>query len=229
MKKLSKHIFSEKKTIIHYGARQVGKTILVEWLVQDYLKDTLFLNGDDPDVREMLTGVTYTRLKTIIGKYKIVVIDEAQRIPETGLLLKLIHDNFKSIQLIATGSSAFELAGKINKPLTGRKYEFFLHPLSFGEMVEHHRFIDENCLIEHRLIYGYYPDIAMNYGNEVKLLKSLALGYLYKDLLSLEQIHKPMLLEKILKALALQLGHEVSYNEIAQLVGSNKGTVMGNG
>jgi len=215
----------KKKTIIIYGARQVGKTTLVEELVKNLTEQTLFLNGDDADVRELFTNASATRLHPVIGRHKIVIIDEAQRIPETGLVLKIIHDNFKDIQLLATGSSSFELANKVNEPLTGRKFEFFLHPLSFGEMVSHHGFLTEKRLLEHRLIYGYYPDIALNVGEELKLLKNLVSSYLYKDLFVLEQIQKPVLLERILKALALQTGNEVSFSELAQLLGSDRSTI----
>ncbi len=221
---IRKYLF-KKKTIIIYGARQVGKTTLVESLVKKYPGKTLFLNGDDADVREALSDLNPTKMKPFIGKNEIVVIDEAQRIPEAGLVLKIIHDNFKDIQLIATGSSSFDLANKINEPLTGRKFEFFLHPFSFGEMVDHHGFLTESRLLEHRMIYGYYPDITLNNGDELKLLKSLTSSFLYKDLLTLEQIQKPVLLEKILKALALQTGNEMSYFELARLTGSDKGTV----
>lgn len=221
---IQKYLFKNKAIII-YGARQVGKTTLVESLVKKHTQKTLFLNGDDSDIRDILSEASVTKLKPIIGKHKIIVLDEAQRIPETGLVLKIIHDNFKDVQLIATGSSAFELANKIKEPLTGRKFEFYLHPLSFGEMVNYHNFLTEKRLLEHRMIYGYYPDIALNSGNEKKLLKSLTSSYLYKDLLILDQIQKPALLEKILKALALQIGSEVSYNELAGLIGSDKGTI----
>jgi predicted AAA+ superfamily ATPase len=173
----------------------------------------------------MFSDLNSTKLIPVIGKSKIVVLDEAQRIPETGLALKIIHDNFKDVQLIATGSSSFELADKINEPLTGRKYDFMLYPFSFGEMADHHGFLTEKRLLEHRLIYGYYPDIALHIGQEVKLLKSLASSYLYKDLLMLDTIKKPVLLDKILSALALQVGNEVSYNELAQLLNSDKETI----
>ena len=215
----------KNKAILIYGARQVGKTTLVHSLVRKHKNQTLFLNGDDADVREILTHVSSTKLKPVIGQYKIVVVDEAQRIPETGLALKIIHDNFPGIQLIATGSSSFELANKINEPLTGRKLEFNLFPVSFNEMVQYHGFLTEKRLIEHRMVYGSYPDIILNSGMENKLLRSLASSYLYKDLLMLEHIQKPVLPEKILKALALQIGNEVSYNELAKLVDSDRGTV----
>lgn len=215
----------QKKTLIIYGARQVGKTTLVEQIVHNHLGETLVLNGDDADIRELLTNVNPTRLLPVIGSHKIVVLDEAQRIPETGLAIKIIHDNFPDIQLIVTGSSAFDLASKIQEPMTGRKFEFFLHPLSFEEMCVYHGFLTEKRLLEHRMVFGYYPDIALHVGNETKLLKTLASSFLYKDLLRIEQIHKPVLLEKILKALALQIGNEVSFNELAQLLDSDKTTI----
>jgi len=221
---IQKYLFRQK-TVILYGARQTGKTTLVESLVKKFDHQVLFLNGDDSDIRTILSEPNAEKLKPIIGNNKIIVIDEAQRVSETGLVLKIIHDNFKDVQLIATGSSAFELANKIKEPLTGRKFEFNLYPFSFGEMVNYHGFITEKRLLEHRLIFGYYPDIVLNMDLEQKLLKDLASSYLYKDLLMLEQIQKPALLEKILKALALQIGSEVSYNELAGLIGSDKGTV----
>lgn len=213
------------KTIILYGARQVGKTTLIGQLLQNFQPTPLSLNADETDVRSMLTNVQTTQLKAIFGDHKIIVIDEAQRIPDVGLTLKIIHDSFPDIQLIATGSSSFELANKVSEPLTGRKFEFFMHPLSFAEMVAHHGFLTEKRSIEHRMVFGYYPDIVNHQGKELRRIKSLVSSYLYKDLLMIEQVKKPILLEKILKALALQLGNEVSYHELAQLLGSDKGTI----
>ena len=152
-------------------------------------------------------------------------IDEAQRIPRIGLLLKICVDQLKDVQVIATGSSSFDLANASNEPLTGRKFEFFLYPLSFFEMVQHHGLLKEKRLLEHRLIFGYYPEIVTHLGEEAERLKLLAGSYLYKDLLMLEQIKKPLILEKLLKTLALQLGSEVNYLELGQLVGVDKNTV----
>lgn len=223
-KEIKKHLF-KKKAIIIYGARQVGKTTLVNNLLEHLPGRKLFLNGDDADIREAFLNPDPVKIKNIIGRHEFIVIDEAQRIPETGLVLKIIHDNYPDIQLIVTGSSSFDLSGKIKEPMTGRKFEFFLHPFSFEEMTDHHSFLKEKRLLEHRMIFGYYPDIALHQGDEVKLLKTLASSFLYKDLLNLEQIHKPVLLEKILKALALQVGSEVSYNELAKLLEYDKGTI----
>lgn len=223
-KLICEHLF-QKKAILLFGARQVGKTTLLENL--NCLKGikVLFLTGDEADVREILTNATSTRLQSYFGDNSVVVIDEAQQIPNIGTTIKLITDKLKGIQVISTGSSAFELANRLNEPLTGRKLEFHIYPLSFGEMVTHHGLINETRLIENRLVFGYYPEVVTNSGKEEKFLRLIANSYLYKDLLALENIKRSSLLEKILKALALQIGSEVSYNEIAQLVGTDSKTV----
>ena len=212
------------KALILFGPRQVGKTTLIDMLLYAR-EDVLFLNGDEPDVRELLTNATSTHLRAVVGSHRIVFIDEAQRIENIGLTLKLFTDQIKNVQIIATGSSAFELASHVSEPLTGRKFEYHLYPISFGEMVEHHGLLEEQRMLEHRLIYGYYPEIVTSPGDEKELLTSLADSYLYKDLLMLESIKKPALLEKILRALALQLGSEVSYSELSRLVGADMQTV----
>jgi uncharacterized protein len=212
------------KAIILYGARQVGKTSLIESITRQH-EGVFWLNCDEADIRELLTHTTSGRLRSLIGNHRIVVVDEAQRVPDIGITLKLITDQIKEVQLIATGSSPFELAGSLKEPLTGRKYEFFLHPVSFSEMVDHTRMLEERRLLEHRLVYGSYPEIITGIGQEEELLKLLADSYLYKDLLMLEGIKKPLLLGKILKALALQLGSEVSYHELGQLVHAKSETV----
>lgn len=211
------------KAILIFGPRQAGKSTLVEAILAG--KEHLYLNGDDADVREMLTHTTAARLKAIMGRHTILFIDEAQRIPDIGLIIKLFTDQLKTIQVIATGSSAFELQSQVNEPLTGRKYEYLLLPLSFEEMALQNGLIDEKRLIEHRMVYGYYPEIVTKRGEEAELLKLLADSYLYKDLLMLEQVKKPIILEKLLKGLALPLGSEISYHELAQLTGSDPKTV----
>jgi len=213
------------KAILIFGPRQSGKSTVVETMLTDGGHDYLFMSGDEADTLELLSRTTAPKLKAIFGAYKIVFIDEAQRIPDIGLTLKIITDRIKDVQVIATGSSAFELMGKVNESLTGRKYEFMLYPLSFEEMVARHGLQEEKRLLQHRMIYGYYPEIVSKQGQEKELLKLLANSYLYKDLLMLEQIKKPVLLSKLLKALALQIGSEVNYNELAQMVGADKGTV----
>ena len=221
---IQSHLF-QGKAILLMGPRQVGKTTLISSLLAEQKEKVMVLNGDEADVRELLTPTTSTRLRAIIRDNRIVVIDEAQRIENVGLTIKLFTDQIKEVQVIATGSSALELAASINEPLTGRKFEFMLFPLSFAEMVAHHGLLEERRLLEHRLLYGYYPEVVTHLGQEKKLLKLLANSYLYKDLLALGQFNKPALLERIVRALALQIGSEVSYHEIAQLVGADNQTV----
>lgn len=223
-KEIKSRLFKGKAVLI-FGPRQSGKSTLVESLLKEVNQPFLYLNGDEADVREILTNTTSTKLKTLAGPNKIVFIDEAQRIPNIGLTLKLFTDQLKDIQVMATGSSAFELSSQVNEPLTGRKFEFMLYPICFKEMVQHHGLLEEKRLIEQRLIYGYYPEIVTNPGNEKELLKLLANSYLYKDLLVLDQVKKPALLEKLLKALALQVGNEVSYNELGQITGADNETI----
>jgi uncharacterized protein len=212
------------KAILLFGPRQTGKTTIVEHLLEGK-ENVLFLSGDETDIQEKLSNTTSTKLQSLIGKNKIICIDEAQRIFNIGLTIKLFTDKLKDVQVIATGSSAFELAYKLNEPLTGRKYEFQLYPLSFSEMVQHHGLLEESRLLEQRMIFGYYPEIVTKLGEEAEHLKLITESYLYKDLLMLESISKPAILSKILKALALQLGNEVSFSELSGLVGADKQTV----
>ena len=213
------------KVILLLGPRQSGKTTLVKKIVADSEMETLWLSGDEADARVLLSNTTSTRLKTLFGQKKLVIIDEAQRIANIGITLKLCADMLPEIQVVATGSSAFELADATSEPLTGRKYEYHLFPLSFGELVAYHGLTDEKRLLEHRLIYGCYPEVVTSPGEEHELLYLLTESYLYKDVFSLGLAKKPALLERIVQALALQIGSEVSYNELGQLVGADKETV----
>ena len=212
------------KAILIMGPRQVGKSTLLTQLLKRSEKP-LILNGDEADVREMLRQTTSARLRKIIGNHKLIIIDEAQRIENIGVTIKLFTDQIKEVQVIATGSSALELNSSIQEPLTGRKFEFTLFPLSFAEMVNYHGLIEEKRQLSHRLVFGYYPEVVNSTGLEKKLLKLLADSYLYKDLLALGQLKKPTLLEKIVRALALQVGSEVSYHELSQTVGADNQTV----
>ena len=213
-----------KKAVILLGARQVGKTTLLQNILKDY-QNTRVINGDEPDSNEQLVDLTSSRLKAVFGNTQTIFIDEAQLIPDIGIILKRITDYMDNVQLFVSGSSSIDLANNINEPLTGRKLEYQLFPLSFGEMVNYTNLTEEKRLLKQRMIFGYYPDIITSPGNEIKLLKNLAGSYLYKDILSFGIIQKPALLDKLLKALALQIGNEVSYNELSQLVSADKETV----
>ena len=213
-----------RKAITIMGARQVGKSTLLQMMLGER-KDVMWLNGDEPDIVEILGNMTSPRLKAMIGNNTIIVIDEAQRIPDIGLRLKLIIDQIPDVQVIATGSSSFDLSNKLNEPLTGRKREFKMYPLTFNEMVSSTNLLEETRMLPHRMVYGYYPEVVCNPGEEKIILKELADSYLYKDILSMDGILKPEKLVKLLKALAYQIGSQVSYNEVGMLVGLDSKTV----
>jgi predicted AAA+ superfamily ATPase len=217
--------FFKGKIIQLLGPRQVGKSTLLKQVAETYDQPILWLNGDESDVRVMLKETTSTELKAVVGSHKLVIIDEAQRIENIGVTLKLMVDNLQDVQVIATGSSAFELANRINEPLTGRKYEFFLYPVSFGEMADHTSLSEEKRLIERRMIYGFYPEIVTKPDEARESLNLLSSSYLYKDIFEWKQIKKPALLENILQALALQVGNEVSFLELAQLTRADNETI----
>lgn len=211
------------KAIVLIGPRQVGKTTLINALLAD--KTYLFLDGDDHSVSELLSNANTEQLRSIIGNYKYIFIDEAQRIPNIGLKLKIMVDQIRDVQVIVSGSSAFDINNITQEPLTGRKFEYQLFPVSWNEFEQNVGYVKAHQQLELRMLYGMYPDVINNFGNEYEILKNLVSSYLYKDILSLAGIRKSDVLEKILQALALQIGSEVSYNEIAQLVGVDKNTV----
>lgn len=221
-KTIAERLF-KRKTIVLIGARQVGKTTLVREILSG--KEYLFLDGDDPLVRERLTNPNTLEIATILGDARTVFIDEAQRIENVGLTAKIIHDQFEQVQLIMSGSSAFELRNSTSEPLTGRKFEYRLFPVSYEEFENSRGYLDALRDLENRLIYGFYPDVINNRGKEREILNGIAESYLFKDILAYANIKKPELLEKLLQALAFQVGNEVSYNELAQLTGVDKNTV----
>jgi predicted AAA+ superfamily ATPase len=215
--------FFKDKAIIVLGPRQVGKTTLIQELLKG--RDHLFLNGDDPTVRGMLEDADTSKLSRIIGSHDIVFVDEAQRIPGIGITLKLITDQIKGVQLLVSGSSALELNDKTQEPLTGRKFEYLLYPVSWDEFEGHVGPLAAEQQLEERLVYGMYPDVINNRPDAGEILRQLSASYLFKDVLSISGIRKPQLLEKLLKALALQLGSEVSFNELSNLLEIDKATV----
>lgn len=213
------------KAVILIGARQVGKSTLFRYIAEGQHQQVLLLNCDEPEVKEMLSGINTPELKMLIGANHIVMIDEAQRVPEVGLTLKRITDNFPEVQLLVTGSSSFELQNNLNEPLTGRKYEYYLYPISTAELNDSRGLLAVKQMLEARLIFGSYPDVVNHTDEAKELLMNIAGSYLYKDLLSIDQIRRPVLLDKLLVALALQIGSEVSYNELAQTIGTDNKTV----
>ncbi|MFC2101995.1 ATP-binding protein [Bacteroidota bacterium] len=216
---------NDHKALIILGPRQSGKTTLVKALTEQVDSSVLWWNGDDFQVRSMLSVLSLANLQGLIGDAPLLVIDEAQRIENIGLCIKIIVDNIPGVKVIATGSSAFELANRINEPMTGRKWEYILLPLSYKEMVNYHGELAETSSLHHRMIFGYYPEVINNPGQEIDILKQLADSYLYKDILTWEKIHKPDRMEKLVRALAFQVGNQVSYHELGQITGLDNETV----
>ena len=214
---------NSRKIVILLGARQVGKTTLLKSLFDS--DSILWLNGDELDVQNLFETLSAQRFKVYLGTKKIVVIDEAQRISNIGLRLKVLADSLPDLQIFATGSSSFDLANNVNEPLTGRKRELHLFPLSFEELVNHSDLLTEKRMIPHRLVFGSYPEVVTSQGNEIEVLKELSQSYLYKDILTFEKIRRSDRLVKLLQALAWQIGSQVSYNELAQTCSMDAKTV----
>lgn len=215
---------NDNKAIIIMGARQVGKTTLIQFIFKNN-KRYLYWNGDEWDIRELLANPTSSKLKNMIGNHRLIVIDEAQRIENIGICIKLIVDNIRHVKIIATGSSSFDLSNKMNESLAGRKWEYVLYPLSFEEMANYHGRNEEKRVLEQRLVYGYYPEVVVQPDRAIEYLKLLLDSYLYKDILIWGNIKKPEKLERLVKALALQIGQEVSYNELSEICGLDNQTI----
>ena len=211
------------KAILLIGPRQVGKTTLIKSQLLD--GDYLFLDADDPTVRDLLNNPNTEKLRRIIGKNNVIFIDEAQRIPGIGITLKIIADQFKNVQLLVSGSSSFDLSNELNEPLTGRKWEYELLPISWEEYEDKHGYLVSEQQLENRLLFGFYPDVLNNPGEEKEILKNLVNSYLYRDILAYSKIRKPEVLEKLVQSLALQICGEVNYNELSQIVGVDKNTI----
>lgn len=212
------------RALLLLGARQVGKTTLLEELCAHEEK-VLWLNADEESVRALFTDMSVTKLKQIIGNNKILVIDEAQLINDIGRVIKLIVDKIKDVQVLATGSSAFELRNKMNEPLTGRKWDYQLFPLSIKEIAAKDGLLAMQQNLESRMIYGSYPAVVNDTINAKKIIAELSESYLYKDLLMWGGLKKPDKIITLLKALAYQVGSQVSYNELSQIVQLDKETI----
>lgn len=212
------------RIILLIGPRQIGKSTLLHSICTK-IGDYLFLDGDDPSVRTSLDTPNFEEIKLLIGNNKLVFIDEAQRIKNIGLTLKMIHDRIKGVQVLVSGSSALDLGDKLQESLTGRKWEYQMFPISWEEWYEHKDYLTVTQQLESRILYGMYPEVLNNPGEEEQVLKELTKSYLYKDILAITGIKKPDMLEKLVMALAFQIGSEVSYNELSQLLGIDKNTV----
>lgn len=207
------------------GPRQSGKTTLLHQIQAQTNIPTEYYNCDETLFRTQFSQQNSDSLRSILGNNKLILLDEAQKVDNIGLTLKIIHDTLPDIKVVVTGSSAFELSDKLNEALTGRKYEYHLYPFAFEELAEHESTLKEMSQLPQRLIFGSYPEVVNNPGSEREVLTELCNSYLYKDVFSLFDIRKPDLVENLLQALAFQISNEVSYNQLAQLLGCDKETV----
>lgn len=217
--------FFRGKILVIIGPRQAGKTTLIEQL-KNPNEESLIFNCDDYSDAERLEHLTTTDISDLIGDYKYVFIDEAQRVKNIGLTLKMIADLYKNkVQVVVTGSSSFELNNTINEPATGRLLEYRLYPLSLGEIAAHTSWREVDKQLEQRLIYGSYPEVVTDSAHALQILTMLSNNYLYKDILSYKGMRKPDVLQRLLQSLALQVGSEVSYTELSRTVGIDKQTI----
>ena len=213
------------KAIIIFGARQTGKTTLVNKIVEASGKKALFLYGDERATRTLLTDESKERLAGIAAGYEILVIDEAQKIDEIGNVIKIFTDRIPEVQVIATGSSSFELMNRTSESLTGRKFEFFLYPFSFAELKANTHLLAERGELERRLVFGSYPEVVAKPGQSAKTVKDVSGSYLFKDIFEIDGLRFPSLIDSLARAVAFQVGSEVSTNELAQLTGTDNKTV----
>jgi hypothetical protein len=224
LKQKAEKYLNSGKAIVIIGPRQTGKTTLLRQVTENY-SNPLFLDCDDKIVAELLADQNTEKLRQLLGNADVVFIDEAQRVVNIGITLKIIIDQLKPKQLLVSGSSSFDLMSTINEPLTGRKWEWMLFPISWEEFQQKSGFLNALQQLENRLIFGMYPEVLNNTGNEISVLKQLTNSYLYKDLLSYQGIRKPDIIDKLLRALAFQVGSEVSYNELSNMIGVDKNTI----
>lgn len=217
---------AQKKVLVVYGPRQVGKTTLMKQLLETYPQNAMYYNCDYPDVQTIFSYEHVGGLKPIVGHVRLLILDEAQRIKNIGLVLKILVDEFPSLQVVATGSSSFDLSNEINEPLTGRKIELQLLPFSLRELYDHDP-IERSRALPDLLRYGSYPVVVLESGVEKENgLKELVGSYLFKDVFQFQELRKPEILTQLLRLLAFQIGSEVSYQELARALGVEQGLVQ---
>ena len=220
-------LLDSNKVILILGTRRVGKTFLINSIQKNYQSKLLFLNGEDFDVQEIIKNRSTSNYKRLVGDNKLIIIDEAQSIPEIGMALKLLIDTNPNLTIIATGSSSLDLMNKNGEPLTGRHYQFNLYPLSQMELMSTENFLETKQNLEERLIFGSYPELINLVSNDDKrnYLQQLVQSYLLKDILSFGGIKHSDKIVSLLRLIAYQVGSEVSYNELGTQLGMSRLTV----
>lgn len=216
---------NKEKIILLFGARQVGKTTLLKMLTEKSVGKTVWLNADDAVVQSLFERFSMHSFKAFTGNPELVVIDEAQQLNDIGKCLKQLFDSGLTFQMLVSGSSAFELRNKTSEPLTGRKWEYHLFPFSFKELADETNPLAEVQHLPVRLLFGMYPEVVTHPGDERQRLQLLMDSYLYKDVLMWQGLKKPEKIIQLLKALALQVGNEVNYNELSRLIKLDRETV----
>ncbi|MBW6514595.1 MAG: ATP-binding protein [Candidatus Syntrophosphaera sp.] len=217
----------KNKVMLLFGPRQVGKTTLVRRYYDLHPGKKLFLNGDDIVVQTTMASQDQAGILGRVEGYELLIIDEAQRIPNIGLALKILADNRQDLEIIATGSSSFDLMGQLGEPLTGRKTSLLLYPVWVGELLEHHNRFELDAMLPQLLIYGMYPEIVTASGKQRKTdqLNEITNSYLLKDILELDKVRSAQPVIDLLRLLAFQIGHEVSQNELGKQLGLDHKTV----
>lgn len=221
------NLLQSNKVILILGTRRVGKTFLINSIQKNYQSKILFLNGEDFDVQEIIKNRSTSNYKRLVGDNKLIIIDEAQSIPEIGMALKLLIDTNPNLTIVATGSSSLDLMNKTGEPLTGRHYQFNLYPLSQMELMPTENFLETKQNLEERLIFGSYPELINIVSSDDKrnYLQQLVQSYLLKDILSFGGIKHSDKIVSLLRLIAYQVGSEVSYNELGTQLGMNRLTV----
>lgn len=220
-------IQQSSKIVLLYGSRQVGKTTLVKELLKELPYKTLQINADNREYSDVLSSRDSGKLRRLVSGYELVFIDEAQRISDIGINLKIIHDEIPEVKIVATGSSSFELANIVQEPLTGRTWTFTLYPISLGELCAKHNLFELDQRLEEFLLFGMYPEVFSYPGitDKLQFLKELSASYLYKDILELGDVRHSRKVHDLLRLLAYQIGSTVSLNELGRQLEMNKDTV----
>jgi predicted AAA+ superfamily ATPase len=215
------------KALLLFGARRVGKTFLITQIAEKYGKDVLLLNGEDNDALALLADKSIAGYRRLLNKVKLLIIDEAQNIPDIGQKLKLMTDEVKGVSIIASGSSAFDLLNKVGEPLVGRSQTFRLYPFSQAELSTEENVLETKQNLESRLIYGAYPDVILTDEEEQKreYLRNIINAYLLKDILAIDGIRNSAKMYDLLRLIAFQTGNEVSFDELGTQLGMSKNTV----